>query len=1434
MKHACKRTLAFLLMLAMVLTMMPVTAMAAADGDQVVVQLVGKDGTVSALATWKYDGTNKTYIDLDTNGELALVKDFTDSENLKGSINGQSYDFTDLGALAYTGTNKKPDCRCLAVTTKGILIEDLYNYAGSKLGKKGTVETLKDDGTTLIFSSADNRGTNSYNYSEYWGATKYYYPAWYEGGEQSEGIVSENLQANGRIVPSTLAICGYHATTGETVSSLKEKSDDANALRNTQGQQKGGAEKAKDANMGFNSVKEIAYIKFTPTYNAITVDGGTVSGTEGDSDYQAAVTNAVVTTSDNYFKAAKGETVALTVTAESGYAVTGITVTAGENTEGIPVAKTSKNTYTFTMPGEAVALAVETGKATKVDWYGDGTAKEYTLSTKEDLQSFAAIVNGTAPGIEQDNFRGKTVKLAKSIALDADNKYTYAVGTFGSSAYPMADAPYYTINEDAEIWTPIGKGTATSNTDATTDNAFAGTFDGCGYTVSGVYTGTKDASAGNTETVQGFFGVVTGTVKNLTVSGCITGKFAVGGIVASLNGGTVEDCINNAVVYADGGQAANSGIENGIRNAGAVGGIAGNVMTGSSVTGCVNNAAVVCTNSSKGGRVGGIIGLIDDASAAVTVKNNGNKGRIDAYQYSGGIVGYNNSANAPIENCYNNGDIFGYSSGRTCVGGIVSTCKSDITNCYNTGDIEIHLNSERGTKAAQFGGIVADFGGTAITNCYNTGELKATGTAAGNRSGCGAICGSGYGSADENKMVNCYSLATVTDTDNIAGNLITVKSAEEMKAADFIAVLCGSGRAFVKDAAKPINGGYPVLRFQTADAKAAVWDGTVDVSWYNTKDTVFTIKTPAQLAGLAAIVNGVVLNDAVIVGNKEYVKATAYSSWYAGTDDFAGKTIKLAADLDMGGVYNSETDTWSGPYYQSIGGQFTATEENGAYFVNSLNIEPTEVAAGGSFLGTFDGAGHYVKNIYCKFATGRNSQSVGFIGRLGAHDNDVVKPSVVPSVKNVAITGYIEAGRSVGGIVGKVGKTGGNPVIENCANYASVTSTDHKGIGGICGAAWNGSVIRNCYNAGAINGGLPAGGICGGNEGVVENCYNIGRVASKEGENYGVALGTRDASSSDFRNSYALEGSATYTDGVTWGDYGALDEKCGFKTEEEMKTAEFVKTLGSAFAADKNNINNGYPVLAWQNPAKPSSGGSGGSGGSDVQMPSVTAGAGGKTSLSKDGRTLTITPDEGYEIASVTLNGTEKGTSGTLTGLKTGDKVVVVFQKKVVQTEKRFNDVNDDDWFNDAVNYAADKGLMTGTGEKTFSPYSNTTRAMLMTILARMSGEDTTGGATWYQKGLEWAVANGVSDGTNPEKNITREQLAVMLYRYAGSPDTTGSLAAFKDADSVSDYAKTAVKWAVEKGIITGKGGGMLDPKSDATRAEMAAMLQRYCQLMEK
>ena len=136
---------------------------------------------------------------------------------------------------------------------------------------------------------------------------------------------------------------------------------------------------------------------------------------------------------------------------------------------------------------------------------------------------------------------------------------------------------------------------------------------------------------------------------------------------------------------------------------------------------------------------------------------------------------------------------------------------------------------------------------------------------------------------------------------------------------------------------------------------------------------------------------------------------------------------------------------------------------------------------------------------------------------------------------------------------------------------------------------------------------------------------------------------------------------------------------------------------------------------------------------------------------------------------------------------------------------------------------------MNGTGNGKFSPNGLTTRGMIMTILARNAGVDTGGGAVWYEKGMNWAKANGVSDGTNPTATITREQLAAMLYRYAGSPSTNGSLDSFADADSVSAYAVSAMQWAVENGIVNGA-NGKLNPQNNATRAEVAAILMRFCE----
>ena len=119
------------------------------------------------------------------------------------------------------------------------------------------------------------------------------------------------------------------------------------------------------------------------------------------------------------------------------------------------------------------------------------------------------------------------------------------------------------------------------------------------------------------------------------------------------------------------------------------------------------------------------------------------------------------------------------------------------------------------------------------------------------------------------------------------------------------------------------------------------------------------------------------------------------------------------------------------------------------------------------------------------------------------------------------------------------------------------------------------------------------------------------------------------------------------------------------------------------------------------------------------------------------------------------------------------------------------------------------------------------TRNMLMTVLARLDGADTAGGSA-YGSGIAWAVSQGISDGRNPEGQVTREQLVSMLYRYAGSPAATERELRFRDAPAVSGYAWDAICWAAENGILTGCGDGSIAPGAGATRAQAAAILNRY------
>ena len=167
----------------------------------------------------------------------------------------------------------------------------------------------------------------------------------------------------------------------------------------------------------------------------------------------------------------------------------------------------------------------------------------------------------------------------------------------------------------------------------------------------------------------------------------------------------------------------------------------------------------------------------------------------------------------------------------------------------------------------------------------------------------------------------------------------------------------------------------------------------------------------------------------------------------------------------------------------------------------------------------------------------------------------------------------------------------------------------------------------------------------------------------------------------------------------------------------------------------------------------------------------------------------------------------------------------------------RFVDVSDNAWYASAVNYVVDKGLMNGTGEDKFSPNADTTRGMIVTVLARLDGKSTAG-TPWYAAGQRWAMEYEISDGTNMTGAITREQLVAMLFRYAvknGLEAVTLSenLTQFTDASNISAWAVSAMQWAVGQGLIQGS-NGQLRPQANASRAEVATILMRFCELMKK
>ena len=176
-----------------------------------------------------------------------------------------------------------------------------------------------------------------------------------------------------------------------------------------------------------------------------------------------------------------------------------------------------------------------------------------------------------------------------------------------------------------------------------------------------------------------------------------------------------------------------------------------------------------------------------------------------------------------------------------------------------------------------------------------------------------------------------------------------------------------------------------------------------------------------------------------------------------------------------------------------------------------------------------------------------------------------------------------------------------------------------------------------------------------------------------------------------------------------------------------------------------------------------------------------------------------------------------------------GTGTVVV---KIVDNSKEFEDIPGDFWAADAIDFVSSRELFNGTTATTFSPNSSTTRAQLMTVLARLDGTDTS--LNSLQTGMAWAVESGISDGSNPDGSISRQQLVTMLWRYAkqkGYDVSSGAdtnILDYTDASDLDEYAVEAMQWACSEGIVGGYEDGSLKPLASATRAHMAVIVERF------
>ncbi len=721
---------------------------------------------------------------------------------------------------------------------------------------------------------------------------------------------------------------------------------------------------------------------------------------------------------------------------------------------------------------------------------------------------------------------------------------------------------------------------------------------------------------------------------------------------------------------------------------------------------------------------------------------------------------------------------------------------------------------------------------TGIIDCTSNVTINVTGTAADDFDSVSAGGIAGYTTAATISGCKNTGAVSATTADGYDPDIIVGGIVGDSYFNTIISNCCNTGAVSVQDADYVYAGG--IVGNSTHSTLSGCYNiGAVSVR--NTED--------AALGG--------------VVGQSS--EDTAVSSCY----NTGAVSAKDAQNVNMGGVvgenrrgsvissYNTGAVSGGANTGGVVGFNSKGTVGN-CYNTGDVSAEDVEYAAAGGVVGRNSSGA--VNDCY-------NTGDVSGKASSGASAGD--------SVMAGGVVGYNSSGTvndcyNTGDVSGKAssGASAGDPVMA----------------GGVVGYN-DGGKVTNCYNIGTVSGenteDVSVGGVVGYKDGgAVSNSYYLSQdgldgIGTNEDEdsNAGAFPLTKEQFADtysftdwDFINTWTIddmggferpvlrdnkETVVTYT--VTVNGSYAGETGAGSYFAGESVTVSAGERAGYSFAgwtaegvdlADESAENVTFTMPAndvtltaeWDYIVTP---------GDPTYRPIIDEPENGGVTTSPSrpeaGDTVTVNPepDEGYEVDEIIVTDKDgnpvevtRNPDGSYSFTQPEGAVTIEVTFRPA-SGLPFTDVAEGDWFYDYVEYVYENGLMDGTSDTTFEPNANMTRAMVWAILARIDGETVTG-ANWVETAREWAMANSVSDGENADGYVTREQLATMLWRYAGEPASSYSLSAFTDADSVSDYAATAMAWAVEHGIITGVTDTTLEPQGTATRAQCAAMLMRF------